>query len=384
MESIMVLDGESRAVLAVVRHLGRRGVPVFVGGSTTLARAKYSKYCRKGFTYHSSRHGTEAMHRDILQNVKRLRPDVIFPFGSETTQLVLDHSEEYEKHCRIVPMLDAEKFKLFNDKGTMIREASRVGCSIPKTYFPKDLGDAGKLSLHLDYPALIKPRTSSTGKGIIKVHSPRELAREYALVSKQRKEGTAYDPSRPVIQEFIPGTLNYTVVVLFDHGRHMASIVNQNHRYYPVPFGPPIFNETVLNERIRRIAVDMFRKLKWHGTANVNFMIDPRDNIPKMIEINPRLPGTTESSIVAGMDFPYMLYKMALGERIRSTYRYKLNRKFRWLLFAELFYLLKTRNKLATLKRYTDFRNTRTEIDFADIKPHIIQFLGLLVNRQVM
>ena len=113
-------------------------------------------------------------------------------------------------------------------------------------------------------------------------------------------------------------------------------------------------------------------------------MIDPRDNIPKMIEINPRLPGTTESSIVAGMDFPYMLYKMALGERIRSTYRYKLNRKFRWLLFAELFYLLKTRNKLAILKRYTDFRNTRTEIDFADIKPHIIQFLGLLVNRQVM
>ena len=51
--SLMVLDAEFRATLGIVRNLGRKGIPLFVGGGGPLSMAGYSRHAAKRFTYPS-------------------------------------------------------------------------------------------------------------------------------------------------------------------------------------------------------------------------------------------------------------------------------------------------------------------------------------------
>lgn len=379
----MILNGENRGGLGLVRSFGKKGIPVFVGGRRLLSRSLYSKYCKGGFVYSPVHEGIEKMHEDIIKNVKKFKPDVLFPVSSDTTHTVLKYIDEYKKYCNIIPTLDFKRFNIFDDKETLTKEAIKVKCPTPKTYFPKSLESVKELSEHIDYPVLIKPRIGSTAQGIVRASSSEELIKKYDQISHQKKIEGLYDPTRPTIQEFIPGEV-YTAYVLFNKGKHIASMVNKFNRTYPVPYGPQLSNITVSNDRIRNLAITLFKRLKWHGCANTHFIVDERDNIPKMIEINPRIWATIESSVNAGVNFPYMLYKMALGEKVKENKRYKINQKFRWILFGELLYLVKSTNKLKTIKEYMNFKNTKTEIDFTDIKPHLIQFLDLCINKNVL
>jgi len=384
MESIMILNGENRGVLGTVRSLGKRGIPIFVGGSKILSRANYSKYCKRRFIYHTPDSDIQKMHEDILRNVKQLKPDVLLPFSSDTAYVVLKNINEYKGYCNISPLLNFKKFNLMNDKETMIKEVLKFGCIVPKTYFLNNIKEAQEISERIEYPVLIKPRVSAGGRGIIKVSSPEELVKEYAFISNKKRIDFWYDPLRPIIQEFIQGETIYTVYVLFNKGKHVASMVKKVCRQYPSSFGPVIAYDTILNEKIRSIAVNLFKQLNWNGPANINFIIDPKDNKPKMLEINPRLWATVEMSIKSGIDFPYMLYKLALGEKIEETTDYIINQRFRWVLFGEFFYLLKSNNKLEVIKDYLNLKNIKTEIDLTDIKPHLIHFLDLCINKQVL
>ena len=52
----------------------------------------------------------------------------------------------------------------------------------------------------------------------------------------------------------------------------------------------------------------ILKKLHWIGIATVEFKLDPRDNIPKLMEINPRFFGYTNLAISAGFNLPLILY----------------------------------------------------------------------------
>jgi alkanesulfonate monooxygenase SsuD/methylene tetrahydromethanopterin reductase-like flavin-dependent oxidoreductase (luciferase family) len=49
----LILDGNTRSALAATRSLGKKGVPVVVGGETSRTLAGASRYCNESFTYPS-------------------------------------------------------------------------------------------------------------------------------------------------------------------------------------------------------------------------------------------------------------------------------------------------------------------------------------------
>lgn len=383
-KSIAILNGESRVGLAIARSFGKRKIPVFVGGTSKFSRAFYSKHCIKSFRYSPSVFGIERMHEDILRGIIKLEPDVLMPCGHETTYVVLKYLKEYKKYCTVVPLADFNKFNLANDKEMMTKTVAKLGFQVPKTYFPRDLDHVKELSSSIKYPVLIKPRISSFARGIVKVDSSFELIKQYSLVSSHEKDEASYDASRPIVQEYIPVTDTHAVDVLFDHGKHIASIAKIAYRSYPLPFGAPIAHIMIADDNLRLMIVRLFEKLKWNGPGSVQMMVDPRDGIAKIIEINPRMWATVESSIKVGQDIPYLMYKMAIGDKIDYKNKYKANQKFRWILYGELLYLLKTKNKFKTILDCLDFKNTKTEIDFSDFVPHMAHFVDFIVNNQIL
>src|ERR1700676_4914083 len=63
----------------------------------------------------------------------------------------------------------------------------------------------------------------------------------------------------------------------------------------------------------------------------VEFKLDPRDGVPKLMEINPRFWGSIALAICAGADFPTMAVDLATGQRVVAS-PYAIGKRARWLV----------------------------------------------------
>ena len=74
------------------------------------------------------------------------------------------------------------------------------------------------------------------------------------------------------------------------------------------------YAETVDIPELEEIAAKILGLLGFYGLSEVEFMLDPRDGIYKLLEINARPWGWHTLAIGAGVDLPYLLYQDMLGE----------------------------------------------------------------------
>jgi predicted ATP-grasp superfamily ATP-dependent carboligase len=77
----------------------------------------------------------------------------------------------------------------------------------------------------------------------------------------------------------------------------------------------------------------------WRGFADFDFITDPRDGTPKLMEINPRVPACFRITLAAGIDFPYMIAKLAMGEEIPRVDGYKLDVYLRYFPLDVLWFI---------------------------------------------
>ena len=132
--------------------------------------------------------------------------------------------------------------------------------------------------------------------------------------------------------------------------------------------------------------------MKWHGVAMVEFKVSS-DGIPYLMEVNARFWGSLQLAIDAGVDFPYLLYKLTLGESPGKASGYKIGIKTRWLLgdLDHLYLILKShtgRRQGRSLKwrTFIEFsklfeNNTRYEVNrWDDLKPFMFELKQYLRN----
>jgi predicted ATP-grasp superfamily ATP-dependent carboligase len=72
--------------------------------------------------------------------------------------------------------------------------------------------------------------------------------------------------------------------------------------------------------------------LKWHGVAMVEFKRDARDGVSKLLEINGRFWGSLQLAVDSGVDFPYLLYRLAVDGDIDPVFTYRVGVRLRWWL----------------------------------------------------
>jgi hypothetical protein len=57
-----------------------------------------------------------------------------------------------------------------------------------------------------------------------------------------------------------------------------------------------------------------------YGIAGIEFIVDERDGIPKLLEINPRPYGPIQLAVSSGVDFPHLLYRMAVEGDVEKDF----------------------------------------------------------------
>jgi len=350
---ILILDAMWNKTLAAVRSLGRRGFYLAVGEKTRFATAIFSRYCSRRLIYPSPLSKPDEFLDWLLNEVKRNNYDMVLPTELETQQIILRNREELEKYTR-VPFADYTLTTNVQNKAWLMKYAETNGYPCPKTYFIEsgENSQPSALSSISEYPLVIKPRESSGSRGIMYVKKPSEFPA--ALKKVQGRYPL------PIVQEYIPHGGAYGVGALFNRNSEpKAAFVYKRLREYPVTGGPSTLRESVKNDEIKEIALNLLKSLKWTGIAMVEFRVDARDGRPKLMEINPRFWGSLQLAIISGMDFPYLLYKMAVDGDIEPVWDYRVGVRCRWLIPGDILHFIYNPKRL----RLTPGFFTRTDGD---------------------
>lgn len=371
--SLMILGGNARVTLGIVRALSRQGIPVMVGGEDLGSAGGLSRYCSRWFTYPPWGAGIEATHAVIIDRVRRWRPDVLLPVFTYAWHVVYAFQEEYARLTRLVPSPGRSLFATLNNKTDLSSHARRHGVAMPQTHAPGSQEEALALASQLPYPVLLKPPKGWGGKGIRSARTEAEFVQALAAFQEV-----------PIIQEQIEGE-DVILNVLCVEGEPLAASAYVTLRKYPLPYGPPVACRTIRDQALVRVGTEFLQKLGYTGVANFDFRRDLRDGSFTLLELNPRLSETTEMSIRTGINMPLMLYRLALGERVEPAFHYAAGVEFRWLLFGELLHLAQTPEKRQTVRALLARGRVATNIALTDPLPHLVEGLALarrLVRRR--
>jgi predicted ATP-grasp superfamily ATP-dependent carboligase len=380
-ERVLVTDGHWRKTLALVRSLGRKGIHVTVGERTFLNTSFFSKYCSRRLVYPSARRYPDQFIEFIIKEIKKNRYECLFPMEEETLLLLAKHQSEISNYTHLlIPNL--KKIEFVRDKGNLIRFAQTHGIPTPKTFYDPPTPEPCKvqgsgpvpnvvqespafdvvqgLASQVDsipLPAIIKPRISSGSFGIAYVKKREDLVPFYQRIH------TRYP--FPLIQEWIPdggGTFGFSA--LFDEASNVkAAFVHKKLRMYPVQGGPSTLREGIEHPQVMELGLSLLRSLNWVGVAMAEFKVDPRDGIPKLMEVNPRFWGSLHLAIVSGVDFPYLILKMALGEVFAPVLHYSVGKCCRWLLFGDILHFLTNPRRFHLRPSFFHFFEPHTSYD---------------------
>ena len=380
---VLVLDGQWRQVLSVTRSLGKRGIRVIVGDTSRIAIGKFSRYCHETLTYPDPVADPDAFVAFLLKFVRQRRIDLIIPASEPTVELLARHKSVLENYTRI-PLPDYEIVKKALDKALTFKAAIRAGVPCPKTWFIENEAEAVSLADDLEYPVIIKPRRATGALGYQEVFSKDAFVRTYEAVHRTFP--------LPLVQEFIPdGGGKYSCGPIFNaQGGLKATFVHNYLRQLPCNAGVGTLACSIRNDAVLESALRLLRALNWYGVAEVEFKTDPRDGLPKLLEINPRFWGMSQVAVCAGMDLPYHLFAMTVLNDQTPCSVYREGQYLRWMIPGDILHFITNpdRKKIARdFFRFFDKNTSYYIISKDDPLPvlgvFIVSFIGVFVNEEI-
>ena len=382
--SALLTPGDLRSALAVTRSLGRRGIKVTVADEGGKSLAGTSRYCQASVRVPSAARSGEAFVSAIRQEVARGKHRVVIPADDISLSLIAQARSEFEG-LTALPFPDYETVQTAHDKGALTALAAEAAIPVPRTVILRGPADLEGAINHVGFPAVVKARVSRflhggqwrTGGAVHYVRTAAELDDAFRAVH-------AVVPC-PLVQEHIPGD-GRGVFVLMNRGRLRAAFAHRRLREKPPSGGVSVLSESIgLDPKLLEHAERILEALKWHGVAMVEFKHDSRDGVTKLLEINGRFWGSLQLAVDSGVDFPYLLYRLAVDGDIDPVFTYRVGVRLRWWL-GDLDWLLirlRERGSLARrLKALPEFlrpagRGARAEVFRPDDPAPAIRELSL-------
>jgi predicted ATP-grasp superfamily ATP-dependent carboligase len=339
---VLITNAQLRSGLAAIRSLGEKGLAVTAADSDRICTGFFSKYVDRRLVHPDPRRNPEGFVEAILTELRSRRYELIFPLNDHAMVPLSKHKAELEQLTRY-PYLPYERLVVAHDKGQTVQAAQECGLRVPRTASVTGQDELGGILETLDFPAILRPKRSSGSRGLVLAMNAEQLRCDFKRISA--------DHGECLVQEYIPwGGMTYDVCVLMNRNAEPRAVfVGNRIRTYPVAAGPNVVGQGVDRPDIRDLGLRILRHLKWEGPAQVEFRIDPRDNQPVLMEINPRFWGSMYLGIISGVDFPYLFYRMATEGDIEPVTSYRTDLRARWFWPGDILHLIFTPHRLRTL-----------------------------------
>lgn len=305
---ILLLEGYCKQCLPFIRGFKELGCEVSVlcgskwdcGYASRLPDHKILGVC--------DLHKPEESEKYIVELIKTGKYDLVFPPFEFSARILAHNKEELSKYA-IICVNDKDKFDRANDKNEVMRVCMENKLPCPKTLFdvarPEDVSKGG-----LEYPIIIKPRSMYGARGFHVFYNETEL-KEY--VDANQIDLTGY-----VVQECIPLDSDVMAgnVYVDRNGEVKSSFLYVCKHLYPEDGGTSTLNVLIDRKDIHDTCASLVKKMDLRGVIGIDLMIDKRDNIAKVIEINPRPSHAITIGFLSGFNLSQQILEDAYEQPV--------------------------------------------------------------------
>jgi len=281
-----------------------------VGGHSRWDMALHSRYCRERFVYTSPFESVSRFRMDVRRAARRYRAGMVLP-TSEAAMLTW-FGEPDRNGVGLQHPVSADVLELFSKRRTYDL-AEKAGVRVPRTVFV-DRQSPSLAGLHdVSLPAVVKADASAyiqrdrvvRADSTTYVRSADELETE---VMRRLDKG-----SDVLVQELISG---YGVGVsgVFRGGAPVALFQHRRMRESTPTGGPSALAvSTPIDKGLRAMTEALVSQTGYTGPAMIEFKISQSTGQAYLMEVNWRLWGTILLPMSAGLDMPYILWRMLNG-----------------------------------------------------------------------
>ena len=371
---VLVTDCWTRKALSVVRSLGEEGLIVHTVSHTRLGAALYSKYSHRDYIFASPHKDPVTYWEQLAQLLSTENFDCIFPLEEESIEVLFNHKDEVARWTKS-PYQDRQNYNSASDKFQVYKLAEKLNIPVPQSANPKDVVQAKEIAKTIGLPLLFKPKIGRGSIGIVRVESVDALENFCSAHSN--------DISEYLQQQMIPQEgQGLGVACLMENGETLTSFSYKRLREFPISGGPSTLRESTDDNITKEYAEKILKELNWTGVAMVEFKFDNKENQPKLLEINPRFWGSLELAHSAGINFPFLLYHLMVGEEIPKQ-KYKIGERCRWLFPGDMVHFLSNKKRFSLSPSFFNFFDRNTSYDqlsWSDLPGTFATIIGTILS----
>jgi predicted ATP-grasp superfamily ATP-dependent carboligase len=342
---VLLTNASTRVAYNILWSLARSGLRVGLGVDSHSGMALYSRYCAGTFRHPSSERNPQGFIAAVRDELIARRPAVYMP-ADEDILVVAEHAHLLRDLPVRMAVAPFETLRLLDNKHQSLALADSLRIPTPATIQPASKGEIIAFAREHPGPLVLKIMRASGARGVY-VLQPERVSDTLPVILK--KSGRDFGDF--IVQEFIQAT-GYGVSMLFDHGQMKASFAHRRLRERSLSGGPSTLRQSIRVPVLEAHAERLLQHVGYHGVAMVEFKYDETSGKTWFLEVNPRWWGSLALAIRAGVDFPLLYHRLALGEDLPPPPDYPTGITVRWLLGD----LLAVKNQCLAERRLPSYR----------------------------
>jgi predicted ATP-grasp superfamily ATP-dependent carboligase len=308
-----LIIGGAHVSVAIARSLGRHGIPVWLMANHPIAT--YSRYVRRSVPWPGADHPDGIS--SILDLAKRygLHGWVLIATGDQDMGMVAKNHALFAQHFRVATP-DWDTVQWAYDKRLTYRRAEALGIDFPRSFDLNGVDDVERLDCR--FPVVLKPAIRDGGDEFTLAKAWKAEDRSQLLSLYQRASALVGNDAI-IVQEWIPGggEAQFSYAALCERGEPIVSLTARRRRQHPIDFGrSSTYVESIEQSRVEELARRFLKSINYTGVIEIEFKFDRRDGQHKLLDVNGRFWAWNGLGALAGVDFPYLAWRQALGQAV--------------------------------------------------------------------
>ena len=298
----------------------------------------------------------------LLSLVQTGRYDVLLPVGEMATNKVTEMEEELRKYVRLACAPRSAYINAF-DKQRTFEIAAENGIPVPKTRMQNESVEAYLSTV--TFPLIIKPRNGVGSIGFHKFEKRGDF--------EPYLQAHGIDLDKYVLQEYVDYEKRLGTILFVDQkDRVCMAYADEVLRWYPLDAGSACCIRSIDYPEILEWSSRLLKAMHWRGIAALSFMVDRKTGVPKLLEINGRIPASIRLSSQCGFNVAKLLLEMAYDQEVEQ---YPTNKAFGQVtrhFHAEIAWFLYSPDRFRSKPSWFSWKKARDVVFWwDDMKPWV-------------
>ena len=308
-----LIIGGAHVSIAIARSLGRHGIPVWLMANHPLPT--YSRYVKRSFPWPGADHADGLTSIIDLAEQHGLHGWVLIATGDQDMRMIAQNHALLSQYFRVASP-DWDTIQWAYDKRLTYSRAAELAIDFPASFRASGLDEIERLDCR--FPVILKPAFRKSMDEFTQAKAWKADDRDQ-LLALYKRAAALVGGEAIIVQEWIPGTgeSQYSYAGLWQRGEPIVSLVARRRRQHPIDFGrSSTYVETIEQAEVEELACRFLKSLNYTGVVEVEFKHDRRDGQYKLLDINGRFWTWVGLGALAGVDFPYLAWRQALGDTV--------------------------------------------------------------------